>query len=96
MKDLMTDFNIIDALLVIRLFPLILGGFVATRSKNAIGFIICALYIAVTSVNYLVGDPALNAIFSTPLVFFTAWYVIKHDIHNKRNRGFKLVEKEKK
>jgi hypothetical protein len=90
-----SGFDLIDLLFVIRLIPLILAGFVATRGKNAVGFGISALYLSVTTVNYIYKDPSLNAIFSTPLVFLTAWYIIKHDIHNKRNRGFKLVKKEK-
>ena len=88
-------FDLIDLLFIIRLFPLVLAGFIATRGRNMIGFIICVLYIGVTTVNYIYRDPALNAIFSTPLVFFTAWYIIKHDVYNKRNRRIKFVKKEK-
>jgi len=90
-----SGFSVVDFLFVIRIFPLMLAGFVSTRSKNLVGFIICILYICVTTVNYLYANPAINAIFYTPLVFFTAWYIIKHDVYNKRNRRIKFVKKEK-
>lgn len=95
----MSKFNpvtIVDALFVIRLIPLILAGFVSTRARDLVGATICLLYICVTTVNYLVGNPALNAVFSTPLVFLTAWYIIKPDIRNRRNQRLRLNTKVKK
>jgi hypothetical protein len=89
-----SGFSVVDFLFVIRVFPLILAGFVTTRSKNFTGFIICFLYICVTTVNYLYANAALNAVFSTPLVFITCWYLIRPDAHNKRNRRIKFVKKE--
>lgn len=65
-------------LFIIRLIPLSLAGFVSTRAKDWMGVTICALYLSVTTVNYLYQNPKLNAVFSTPLVFITAWYVIKN------------------
>lgn len=88
--------TIIDALFIVRLAPLMLAGFVATRSKDLIGMIIAGLYICVTSVNYWFGNPALNAIFSTPLGFLTAWYIIKPDLRNRRNHRLKLKTSVKK
>lgn len=67
----------LDLMFVLRLFPLMFGGFFATRHRDYIAVTICALYICVTTVNYLYANPALNAVFSTPLVFLTAWYIIK-------------------
>jgi len=66
-------------LFFIRLFPLSLAGFVASRSKDWVGFIMCLLYLCVTTVNYIYRNPTLNAVFSTPLVFLVAWYVIKRN-----------------
>lgn len=88
--------TIVDILLVIRLVPLMLAGFISTRSKNYIGMLICFLYIGVTSVNYWFGNPALNAVFSTPLVFITCWYIIKPDVRNRRNQRLKFSPKVKK
>lgn len=79
----MKNILIIDILFVIRLIPLMLAGFISTKKKDHLGFIICMLYICVTSINYLFGDPSLNAIFSTPLVFITAWYIIKPNFGSK-------------
>jgi len=95
----MSRFNpitIVDMLLIIRLVPLVLAGFVSTRAKNYLGMLICFLYIGVTSVNYWFGNPALNAIFSTPLVFITCWYIIKPDLRNRRNQRLKVRTKVKK
>jgi hypothetical protein len=50
----------------------------------------------VTTANYWVGNPALNAVFSTPLGFLTAWYIIKPDIRNRRNQRLRLNTKVKK
>lgn len=79
--------DIIAALFVIRLIPLSFAGFVATRNRNYIGMSIAALYICVTTVNFVYKNSALNAIFSTPLVFLTAWYIIKD---NRRIRAVKV------
>jgi len=68
---------IVDLLFALRFVSLYLGGFIATRRKDWIGMLICILYICVTTVNYIYANPALNAVFSTPLVFLTAWYIIK-------------------
>jgi len=67
---------IVDALFLLRFVPFILGGFIATRGKDFVGMLICVLYLCVTTVNYLYANPALNAVFSTPLVFLTVWYII--------------------
>lgn len=67
---------IIDALFYLRLVPLMFVGFISTRNRDWLGFAISVLYIAVTTVNYAYSNPALNAVFSTPLVFITAWYII--------------------
>lgn len=67
---------IIDALFYLRFVPLMFAGFLATRSKDYLGMLICMLYLCVTTVNYLYANAALNAVFSTPLVFIIAWYVI--------------------
>lgn len=93
--DFIKHISIVDFLFMSRLVPLILAGFVTTRNKNLLGAIICFLYISVTTTNYLYRDPALNAVFSTPLVFITCWYLIRPDAHNKRNRRIKFVKKEK-
>lgn len=69
--------TIIDALFILRLLPLAYAGFYATRSKDYVAIIMALLYMAVTTVNYMFAHPGLNAIFSTPLVFLTAWYIIK-------------------
>lgn len=90
-----SGFSVIDFLFITRIFPLALAGFVSTRSKNLVGFVICVLYICVTTTNYLYANPAFNAVFSTPLVFVTAWYIIRGDVYNKRNRRIKFVKKEK-
>lgn len=87
-----TELSIVDWLFVIRLLPLLLAGFISTRSKDYIGMLICILYICVTSVNYLLKNPGLNAIFSTPLVFLTAWYIIKPDVRNRRNQRVKKIK----
>jgi len=70
---------LLDLLFALRLLPLIVGGLVATKHKDYIAIAICLLYICVTSVNYLYANSALNAVFSTPLVFLTAWYIIKRN-----------------
>lgn len=70
---------LLDILFALRLLPLVVGGFVATKHKDYIAVGICTLYICVTSVNYLFANPALNAVFSTPLGFLTAWYIIKRN-----------------
>ncbi len=70
---------LLDLLFALRLLPLIVAGCIATRNKDYIAVAICVLYICVTSVNYLFANPALNAVFSTPLVFLTAWYIIKRN-----------------
>jgi len=70
---------LLDLLFALRLLPLVVGGLVATKHKDYIAVIICLLYICVTSVNYLYANPAMNAVFSTPLVFLTAWYIIKRN-----------------
>lgn len=90
-----TGLDAIDLLFIVRLFPLALTLFISVRGKNLIGAIIAVLYLCVTTVNFIYADPALNAVFSTPLVFFTAWYIIRHDTFNKRNRRIKFVKKEK-
>jgi len=69
--------TVVDALFILRFFPLALAGFLPTRSKDWPGMIICTLYACVTTVNYIYHSPELNAVFSTPLVFLTAWYIIK-------------------
>lgn len=73
--------NIIFLLFLIRLLPLAIAGFVTTKKRDYFGMGICALYMAVTTVNYIYRDPTLNAVFSTPLVFLTSWYLIS------KNRG---------
>ena len=70
--------DIVDVLFFIRLMPLALAGFITTRSKDWVGFSIAMLYVSVTTANYIYANASLNAIFSTPLVFLTSWYVIKH------------------
>lgn len=70
---------LLDMLFALRLLPLIVGGVIATKHKDHIAIVICFLYICVTPVNYLYANPALNAVFSTPLVFLTAWYIIKRN-----------------
>lgn len=67
---------IVDALFYLRLVPLVFVGFITTRNKDWLGFMIAILYICVTTVNYAYSNPALNAVFPTPLVFLTAWYII--------------------
>lgn len=79
--------DFIATLFIIRLIPLSFAGFVATRNKNFIGMMIAALYMCVTTVNYVYKNPGLNAVFSTPLVFLTAWYIIKD---NRRIRAVKV------
>jgi len=81
--------DLITMLFIIRLVPLTFAGFVSTRNKNYLGIGICALYICVTSVNYYYGNPSLNAIFSTPLTFLTAWYIIRN------NRRLTIIRKDK-
>lgn len=95
----MSKFNpitIVDVLLIIRLVPLMLAGFISTRSKNYLGMLIYFLYTGVTSVNYWFGNPVLNAVFSTPLVFITCWYIIKPDVRNRRNQRLRINPKVKK
>lgn len=70
---------LLDLLFLIRLVPLLAAGFIATKHKDIVGFLICILYICVTTVNYMFSNPALNAVFSTPLVFLTGWYIIKRN-----------------
>lgn len=91
-----TGLDAIDLLFVVRLFPLALALFISIRGKNLLGAITSSLYLCVTTVNFIYADPALNAVFSTPLAFFTAWYIIKNDTFNRRNRRIKFVKKEKK
>lgn len=83
----MSNTDIIEALFIIRLIPLSFAGFVATRNRNFIGIAIAGLYLCVTTVNYVYKNPGLNAVFSTPLVFLTAWYIIKD---NRRIRAVKV------
>lgn len=71
--------TVIDVLFLVRFFPLAFVGFMSTRSKDWVGVAICSLYACVTTVNYIYQNPALNAVFSTPLVFLTAWYIIKRN-----------------
>lgn len=71
------QFDLVGMLFIIRLVPLMVAGFVSTRNRNTIGMLICILYICVTTVNYAYKNPALNAVFSTPLVFLTSWYIIR-------------------
>ncbi len=75
------------SLLLVRFFPLGLAGFVATRNKNYLGMLICFLYMCVTTVNYVYGSAGLNAVFSTPLGFLTAWYIIQD------NRRIRLIKR---
>ena len=70
-------YDLVLLMFVLRFIPLGLAGFVATRNKNWLAMGICLLYICVTTVNYVYAKPGLNAVFSTPLVFLTAWYIIK-------------------
>jgi len=88
----MDHITMVDVLFVIRIVPLVLAGFITTRAKNWLGMLICILYLATTTVNYIYGNPALNAVFSTPLVFITCWYLIRGDIRNRRNRHIKLIK----
>lgn len=88
----MKNITMVDALFIIRVVPLLLAGFITTRAKNWLGMIICMLYLATTTVNYVYGNPALNAIFSTPLVFITAWYLIRGDVRNRRNKRVKIIK----
>lgn len=71
--------NLVFVLFLIRFFPLAFAGFLSTRAKDWPGMGICALYACVTTVNYIYQNPAINAVFSTPLVFLTAWYIIKRN-----------------
>ena len=71
--------TVVDLLFLMRFFPLAFAGFFATRSKDYGGMFICMLYACVTTVNYIYQNPALNAVFSNPLVFLTAWYIIKRN-----------------
>lgn len=70
--------TIIDIVFIIRVIALIMAGVVSTKYKNYLGTVICLLYISVTTVNFLWANSYLNAVFSTPLVFITAWFIIKH------------------
>lgn len=70
---------IVDLLFALRFVPLCLGGLIATRRKDWMGMFICVFYLCTTTVNYLYANPALNAVLSTPLVFLTAWYIIKRN-----------------
>ena len=69
--------DLVILLFVIRIIPLAWAGVVSTKRRNYLGVLICLLYICVTTVNLVFVKPALNAVFSTPLVFLTAWYIIK-------------------
>lgn len=69
---------IVDVLFAIRMIALMLAGFWATRAKDYVAFGICLLYIISATINFYFANPALTAIFSTPLVFLTTWYIIKH------------------
>ncbi len=69
---------IVDVLFIIRVIALALAGFWAVRSKDIVAFGICILYICVTTANYAYANSGLNAVFSTPLVFLTAWYIVKN------------------
>lgn len=77
-------YDLVTWLFVLRIIPLMIAGFTATRARNPMGVIICVLYMCVTTVNLFYKNPALNAVFPTPLVFFTAWYIIK----DNRKRRF--------
>lgn len=81
--------DIITFLFIIRIIPLSFAGFVSARNKNYLGMGICFLYLCVTSVNFLYGNPSLNAIFSTPLTLLTAWYIIRN------NRRLTIIRKDK-
>lgn len=70
--------SLVVLLFLIRLFPLCLAGFVSSRAKDWVGFVMCLLYLCVTTVNFIWRNPTINAALSTPLVFIVAWYVIKH------------------
>lgn len=87
-----THIDAVDALFLIRLVPLMLAGFISTRSKDFVGMSIALLYLGVTTVNYFFANPSLNAVFSTPLVFLTAWYIIKPDLRNRRNQRVKKIK----
>jgi drug/metabolite transporter (DMT)-like permease len=76
--------TIVDWLFILRIIPLMAAGFIATRKRDYVAVVICLLYICVTSVNYFWANPHINAVFSTPLVFATAWYIIK--CNRKRRR----------
>lgn len=84
--------DLVGMLFLIRLVPLSLAGFIATRNRNYLGILICILYICVTTVNFIYKNPSLNAVFSTPLVFLTAWYIIKD---NRRSHLLRHLNKEK-
>lgn len=75
--------TLVDVLFLVRLFPLAFAGFISTRNKDWAGMLICSLYACVTTVNYIYQNPALNAVLSTPLVFLTAWYIIKRNRRSK-------------
>lgn len=92
----MKSLTIVDFLFFIRVVPLLLAGFITTRGKNWLGVGICILYLATTTVNYIYQNPALNAVFSTPLVFITAWYLIRGDVHNRRNKRVKIIKLKEK
>ena len=88
----MRSLTMVDVLFLIRVVPLMLAGFITTRAKNWLGVLICVLYLATTTVNYSYGNPALNAVFSTPLAFVTAWYLIRGDVRNRRNKRVKIIK----
>lgn len=69
--------TIIDVVFALRVMALLMAGIIATKHKNYLATSICFLYIAVTTVNFVWGNPYINAVFSTPLVFLTAWFIIK-------------------
>jgi len=71
--------TIVEILFALRFFPLMFAGFLATRSKDYVAMLICLLYMTVTTVNYIYANPGINAMFSTPLAFLTAWYIIKRN-----------------
>ena len=73
----------IEIIFYVRVIALIMAGLISVKYKNYLGTVICLLYICVTTVNLVWMNPALNAVFSTPLVFLTAWFIIKHSKENK-------------
>lgn len=76
----------IEAIFIVRVIALMMAGAISTKYKNYLGTTICLLYICVTTVNLVWANPALNAVFSTPLVFLTAWFIIRCSNPHKENR----------